>query len=51
KIISKRTYKGKSYLVTYKRLDYNENIWIDEEKINDRQLIQEHNRRTKTSKK
>ncbi|OUM60080.1 hypothetical protein PIROE2DRAFT_22809, partial [Piromyces sp. E2] len=50
KITNKRTYKGKtSYLVTYKGLDYNENTWIDEEQITDRQLIQEYNRRTKTS--
>ncbi|OUM62187.1 hypothetical protein PIROE2DRAFT_33180, partial [Piromyces sp. E2] len=42
--------KGKtSYLVTYKGLDHNENTWIDEEQITDRQLIKEYNRRTKTS--
>ncbi|OUM62314.1 hypothetical protein PIROE2DRAFT_25300, partial [Piromyces sp. E2] len=49
--VTKRTYKGKtSYLVTYKGLDYNENTWIDEEQINDHQLIQEYNRRTKSTR-
>ena len=51
KIIDMRTYRGKNrFLVTWKGLDSNENTWIDEDQIYDKQLIQEYYRKSKRSK-
>ena len=51
KIVDMRTYRGKNrFLISWKGLDYNENTWVDEDQIYDKQLIQEYYRKIKRNK-
>jgi len=51
KIVDMRKYRGKNrFLVSWKRLDSDEDSWIDEDQIYDKQLIQEYYRRTKNNR-
>ena len=46
-----RKYRGKNrFLVSWKGLDSDEDTWIDEDQIYDKQLIQEYYRRTKKNR-
>eukprot|EP00833_Pecoramyces_ruminatium_P002903 jgi/Orpsp1_1/1176935/evm.model.c7180000059551.1 len=51
KIVDMRKYGGKNrFLVSWKGLDSNEDTWIDEDQIYDKQLIQEYYRRSKKNR-
>jgi len=51
KIVDMRKYRGRNrFLISWKGLDSDEDTWIDEDQIYDKQLIQEYYRRTKKNR-